>query len=264
MDVCHPALILSASGGMGDIFCQSDWIIVWLSVILFGVNGVTIVAVGIVATLTRKIHLNCFKDTKQVNGFVFSTIVCLCFWLPYTLVFTNFVFLPEAAYIFNVIPYFVISFLCEVFLFVPKVWSARHERYRRRTKHIRSSTHVMHFDISNCVKWQSFSQLPSCRLRLSISTIIAIPLKWTFMGSCTLIATMSCQDFKCVSVCLCELRKWGGTRPVHDHNCKLTQWALKLTQLGVTAAWHKCSSCTTLVLVWLAFEILIHFLVLLI
>ena len=113
------------------IFCDSEHIFVWFSVILYGVNGLTITAVAVLATLTRTVHLDCFKDTKQVNAFVFSTAICLCVWLPYTIVFANFLLLAEAAYVFNVIPYFAIPFLCKVFLFVPKIWSARHEKRKR-------------------------------------------------------------------------------------------------------------------------------------
>ena len=91
-------------------------------------------AVAILATLTRKIHLDCFKDTKEVNAFVFSTVVCLCVWFPYTTVFVMVISNFEGAYVFSVIPYFVISFLCKVFLFVPKLRSARHERCRRKAK----------------------------------------------------------------------------------------------------------------------------------
>ena len=115
-------------------FCdvQSGQLIVWLSVILYGVNGLTVVAVAILATLTRKIHLDCFKDTKQVNAFVFSTVICVCIWLPYLLVFANFVPIPDVAYSFSVFPYLVIPFLCKVFLFIPKIRSAKHEKRRSR------------------------------------------------------------------------------------------------------------------------------------
>ena len=115
-----------------DIFCtvQSDQLIVWLSVILYGVNGVTVLAVAVLATLTRKIHLDCFKDTKQVNAFVFSTAMCLCIWFPYVIVFgqAQLIIIPETAYVFSVLPYILIPLLCKMFLFVPKIWSARHEK----------------------------------------------------------------------------------------------------------------------------------------
>ena len=133
-----------------DIFCVSEHIFVWFSVILFGVNGLTITAVAVLATLTRTVHLDCFKDTKQVNAFVFSTTICLCVWLPYTIVLANFLHLAEAAYVFNAIPCFAIPFLCKVFLFVPKIWSARHEKCKRRRnrKYIARVVDVRNIDFS--------------------------------------------------------------------------------------------------------------------
>jgi len=100
-------------------------------------DSCTIVIVTVLTTLTRRVHFDCFKDTKQVNAFVFSTIICLCVWLPYTLVFANFIKMPVVAYITNGIPCFLIPFLCKVFLFVPKLWSARHERCRKNVKDIK-------------------------------------------------------------------------------------------------------------------------------
>ena len=120
-----------------DIFCSSDQLIVWLSVILYGVNGVTILGVTVLSTLTRKVHLDCFRDTKQVNLFVLSTVACLFVWLPYTLIFNNYIVIPDAARVFAILPYLIIPFLCKLFLFIPKVWSARHERITvRRKPHI--------------------------------------------------------------------------------------------------------------------------------
>ena len=119
-----------------DVFCETESgnLIVWLSVILYGVNGVTIFGVVVLATLTKRVHLDCFRDTKQVNAFVFSTAACLCIWLSYTVVLTNSIIIPAAAQVFNVTPYLVVSFLCTVFLFVPKIWSARHEIQRKQRK----------------------------------------------------------------------------------------------------------------------------------
>ena len=124
-----------------DVFCEteSNNLIVWLSVVLYGVNGVTIFGVVVLATLTRKVHLDCFRDTKQVNAFVFSTAVCLCIWLPYTVVFTNSIIIPAAAQIFSVLPYMVVPFLCVMFLFIPKIWSSRHERRRSQRKYTRAA-----------------------------------------------------------------------------------------------------------------------------
>ena len=113
------------------LICNSKALIVWLSIALYGVNGVTVLAVAVLAILTRKVHLECFKDTKEVNAFVFSTFYCLCLWLSYLYVFTYLNFIGVASYIFSVYPYFVIPFLCKVFLFIPKIWSARNEKRRK-------------------------------------------------------------------------------------------------------------------------------------
>jgi len=128
-----------------DIFCSSDQLIVWLSVVLYGVNGFTILGVIVLSTLTRKVHLDCFKDTKQVNLFVLSTVACLFVWLPYTAIFTNYIIIPDAAQVFNILPYLIIPVLCKVFLFIPKIWSAMHERRSvRRKPHIRAALIAMH------------------------------------------------------------------------------------------------------------------------
>ena len=126
--------------------CRSNALNIWFSVILYGVNGVTILAVVILAILTRKVHLDMFKDTKHVSTFVYSTVLCLCTWIPYLYVITlntrnrNAV----ASYIVSIYPYFVIPFLCKVFLFLPKIWSSRYEICRKPTK--RSS--ISHFSIA--------------------------------------------------------------------------------------------------------------------
>ena len=113
------------------LICNSNALIVWLSIALYGVNGITVLAVVVLAFLTRKVHLECFKDTKEVSAFVFSTLYCLCLWLSYLYVFTYLNFIGVVSYIFSVYPYFVIPFLCKVFLFIPKIWSARNEKRKK-------------------------------------------------------------------------------------------------------------------------------------
>ena len=125
---------------MVNVFCQSRALIVWLLVILYGVNGVTVVAVAVLAILTRKVHLDCFNDTKQVNIFVFSTVISVCIWFSYLPLFVYIVPSPTAGYVFSVLSYLVIPFLCKVFLFVPKIWSAKHEK--RRSKRQLSKTSI--------------------------------------------------------------------------------------------------------------------------
>ena len=103
----------------------------WFAAIIYGVNGIPIIAVGILATLTRKVKIQIFKDSKEVNTFVFSTVVCLCVWEPFSLVFNKYIQLPQAAFCFVVFPYLVIPFLCKASLFIPKIWRSRHELYKK-------------------------------------------------------------------------------------------------------------------------------------
>ena len=115
---------------------------IWATVIIFGVSGITILAVAIIATLTRKVHLECFKDCKEVNSFVFLTVLCLLIWLPYTLTFSLSIPIAEASFCFGVFPYMAIPFFCKIFLFVPKIWSSRHKRRRNRTM-IKKEVHLI-------------------------------------------------------------------------------------------------------------------------
>ena len=131
-----PHVVVSCGGNYG----------IWASVIVYGVNGITIIAVVFLAILTRKVHLDSFRDSKQVNLFVFSTVGCLGVWFPYALTFVVLIPIPEAGYSFSVFPYLLIPFLCKVFLFVPKIWSSRHERRtikrRKSSRSINSSFHA--------------------------------------------------------------------------------------------------------------------------
>ena len=112
----------------------------WAITIVYGVNGITILAVAVIATLTRKVRLDCFKDSKEVNSFVFSTVLCLLIWLPYTITFSLGIPIAEASFCFGVFPYIVIPFLCQVFLFLPKIWLSRHEGRRAWVMDKRRST----------------------------------------------------------------------------------------------------------------------------
>ena len=105
--------------------------IVWLAVIHYGVNGITIVAVAILATLTMKVEMNTFKDSKKVNTFVFATVIFVYVWSPYTFIFHSYILIPQVAFCFVAFPYLVIPFLCKAFLFIPKIWLSRHELHMK-------------------------------------------------------------------------------------------------------------------------------------
>ena len=120
--------------------CGGENFPIWAIVIVYGVNGITILAVAVIATLTRNVRLDCFKDSKEVNSFVFLTVLCLLIWLPYTITFSLYIPIAEASFCFGVFPYIVIPFLCPVFLFVPKIWLSRHESRRAWSTDKRRST----------------------------------------------------------------------------------------------------------------------------
>ena len=90
-------------------------------------NGILIVAVAILATLTRKVEMNIFKDSKEVNCFVFSTVTFVYVWSPYAFTFLVYILIPQVAFCLGVFPYLVIPFLCKAFLFIPKIWLSRQE-----------------------------------------------------------------------------------------------------------------------------------------
>ena len=124
------------------LFCYSSYFWVWLSLIFYGCNSFTILAVGILAVMTRKIKLESFKDTKKVNAFVFISIMALIICMAYSTTFaTAGVRVIEVAFTFDFLPYLVIAVLCKVFLFVPKIWSAKVQkpRYSRRSSRSHSS-----------------------------------------------------------------------------------------------------------------------------
>ena len=137
------------------VSCQSNALVVLLPFILYGVNGVTVLAVAVLATLTRKVHFDYFRDSKQVNTFVFSTVCCVFIWLPYVLFFSYLIPIPPVNYVFTVVSYLLIPFLCKVFLFVPKIWSAKHERQRTRRQVRKGSTSSAYLARQNSYNLQS-------------------------------------------------------------------------------------------------------------
>ena len=165
---CGPPLFSKICGGQNFLF--------WALFMIFGVNGTTILAVAVIATLTRKVHLECFKDSRKVNLFVFSTVVCLLIWLPYTITFNFYIPIIGVSFFFGVFPYVVIPFLCLVFLFVPKIWLSRHQRRSRaRTPSERRSTLSSQYSRSSISKQYSKSTLAPQYSRSSISNSIQSP-----------------------------------------------------------------------------------------
>jgi len=109
-------------------FCGSRFIWVWIALIYYVYISFTILAVCILAVMTRNIKHERFKDTKKVNAFVFISILALIICDVYSTIFSAGLGVIQLAYIFDFLPYMVIAVFCKVFLFLPKIWSARVEK----------------------------------------------------------------------------------------------------------------------------------------
>jgi len=108
------------------LFCGSNYFHVWIS-LLYAYIASIVFLVAVFAILTRKIKVEHFKDTKKVNMFVFISIATLTICFSYSTIFAQ-VGIIHAAYTFEVLQYLSVAILCQVFLFMPKIWSARHEK----------------------------------------------------------------------------------------------------------------------------------------
>ena len=78
------------------------------------------ITVVIVAIKSRNIRLAQFKDTKKVNIFIFLSCIVGLYTFFYWLVLLDSGF----SYVFLYAGHMLIAFLCQIILFVPKIWSA--------------------------------------------------------------------------------------------------------------------------------------------
>ena len=102
------------------VICRpSDYHLIW-SAIAFVYLILLTESVVIVAIKSRKIRLARFKDTKKVNIFIFLfSIVGKC-----TFIYWQVLLFLESSFIILYIGHMIIALLCQIFLFVPKVWPA--------------------------------------------------------------------------------------------------------------------------------------------
>ena len=102
------------------IDCSSDYLVFTVCTILLLVyNLLLLLVVVIVAVKSRKIRMKQFKDTKKVNVLIFLKVFIGVSTILYSEFFSN----DKDVRIY--ILYFghlSIAFLCQIFLFIPKVW----------------------------------------------------------------------------------------------------------------------------------------------
>ena len=101
--------------------CSSDH---WIWIVIIGCEvGALCLALVIMSVLTHKIKRSNFKDSKKVSTFVFMGVVSTCALVPFwwTVRFTSD---PTARNIIPSLGYGTFAVLCQLLLFVPKVYPA--------------------------------------------------------------------------------------------------------------------------------------------
>ena len=101
--------------------CKSDYAFVWFQLLLI-YYIVLSMAVVIVAIKSRKIRLAQFKDTKKVNFLIFTTTFIGASSFAYSNIFSLTQDYIHAPVYILFTGHTAIAFLCQVTLFVPKLW----------------------------------------------------------------------------------------------------------------------------------------------
>ena len=113
------------------LFCDSDHYFVWTVILYYVYVAAFVLFVVVLAILTRKVKIANFKDTKGVSMFVFTSAIAMSVCFAYETTFANAGNI-HAAYTFEILNFFGIAIPCKVFLFIPKIWSAKFEKCKCR------------------------------------------------------------------------------------------------------------------------------------
>ena len=105
--------------------CQADYTVIWLSFLFLYIASV-IIAVAVLAFKSSEIRYKNFRDTKATsNSFaflaIFTTFIGVFYWLFLRSLEQNF---SNSKNLLVVLysTHFTIPLLCQVFLFVPKIY----------------------------------------------------------------------------------------------------------------------------------------------
>ena len=113
--------------------CISDFAFVWFLLLLIYYILLSL-AVIIVAVKSRKIRLAQFKDTKKVNFHIFAILFIGGSTFAYSNIFAS---TEDYFYVPAYILYFghvLIAFLCQITLFVPKIWPPLRARISKNSR----------------------------------------------------------------------------------------------------------------------------------
>lgn len=112
--------------------CESDYLGAWLGTII-GYNGLIMLAVLALAIMTRKVKIESFRDTKEVNAFVFTTVFLIVVSIPLSLILQG---TSDAAlystFVLRELCLILVPLACKVFIFAPKIYYAHFDDPTRR------------------------------------------------------------------------------------------------------------------------------------
>ena len=133
--------LLTRDGPHFDVYlnCLSDYLGVWLGLIL-GYTGLIMIAVLALAIMIRKVRIESFRDTKEVNAFVFTTVFLITVFIPLSLLLQG--SSESALYSTFVLREFcliLVPIACKVFMFAPKIYYAHHDHPTRHKSSFQTS-----------------------------------------------------------------------------------------------------------------------------
>ena len=109
------------------LFCRSRYLGAWLGLIL-GYSGLVMVAVVALAVMTRKIKIEMFRDTKEVNAFIFTMVFLIIVFIPLSEILEG---ASDASlyttFILRELCLLLVPIACNIFLFAPKLYYAHFE-----------------------------------------------------------------------------------------------------------------------------------------
>ena len=111
--------------------CKSKYTAMWLILMLI-YNILLSLAVVVVAIKSRKIRLEQFKDTKKVNLLIFLILFIGISTFSYWSIFTVVGVYGDVTTYILYSGHILLAFLCQVILFIPKIWPALHKLLLRK------------------------------------------------------------------------------------------------------------------------------------
>ena len=110
-----------------ELFCNCNHFFAWTVTLYYVYIASIKLFVVILAILTRNVKTANFKDTKEISMFVFTSAISMSVCFAYETIFARTGNI-HAAYTFEILNYFAIAIFCKIFLFIPKLWSAKFQK----------------------------------------------------------------------------------------------------------------------------------------